>query len=104
MRLCSPDSIQKSCSGGCFGHCLDNAVQPEVSLEECFKAIDKLGIDGALIIRGEEMAVWGELPQIRRVCVGGGAEDNEGLGMVYAIMKIKIVWSSSRRYVFCFFA
>jgi uncharacterized protein len=37
---------------------LGNAVQPEGSLEECFKAIDKPGIDGALVIRSEKMAVW----------------------------------------------
>jgi len=49
---------------------LGNAVQPDRSLEECFKAIDKPGIDGALVIRGEEMAVWGELPPIRRARVG----------------------------------
>jgi ApbE superfamily uncharacterized protein (UPF0280 family) len=49
---------------------LGNAVQPESSLAECFKAIDKPGIDGALVIRGEEMAVWGELPTIRRARVG----------------------------------
>lgn len=49
---------------------LGNVVQPEGSLEKCFKAIDKPGIDGALVIRGEEMAVWGELPPIRRARVG----------------------------------
>ena len=49
---------------------LGNAVQPESSLEDCFKSIDKLGIDGALVIRGEEIAVWGELPPIRRARVG----------------------------------
>lgn len=49
---------------------LGNAVQPESSLEDCFKAIDKSGIDGALVIRDEEMAVWGELPPIRRARVG----------------------------------
>lgn len=49
---------------------LGNVVQPEGSLEKCFKAIDKPGIDGALVIRGEEMAVWGELPLIRRARVG----------------------------------
>jgi ApbE superfamily uncharacterized protein (UPF0280 family) len=51
---------------------LGNAVQPEVSLEDCFKAIEKPGIDGALVIRDEEMAVWGELPTIRRA--RGGEE------------------------------
>lgn len=49
---------------------LGNAVQPDCSLEDCFEAIDKPGIDGALVIRGEEMAVWGELPSIRRARVG----------------------------------
>ena len=51
---------------------LGNAVQPEGSLEDCFKAIEKPGIDGALVIRDEEMAVWGELPTIRRA--RGGEE------------------------------
>lgn len=49
---------------------LGNAVQAEGALEECFKAIDRPGIDGALVIRGEEMAVWGELPALRRARVG----------------------------------
>jgi uncharacterized protein len=49
---------------------LGNAVQPDVSLEKCFKAIDKAGIDGALVIRGGEMAVWGELLPICRARVG----------------------------------
>ena len=49
---------------------LGNAVQPGGSLAKCFKAIEKPGIDGALVIRGEEMAVWGELPPIRRARVG----------------------------------
>ena len=49
---------------------MGNAVQPDGSLVDCFKAIDKPGIDGALVIRGEEMAVWGELPPIRRARVG----------------------------------
>ncbi len=49
---------------------LGNAVQPDGSLEDCFKVIDKPEIDGALVIRGEEMAVWGELPPIRRARVG----------------------------------
>jgi ApbE superfamily uncharacterized protein (UPF0280 family) len=49
---------------------LGNAVSPGSSLEECFKVIDKPGIDGALVIRGEKMALWGKLPQIRRARVG----------------------------------
>ena len=54
-RRCSPDSIQRFGSGECSCLALGNAVQPERLLEECFKAIDKPGIDGALVIRGEEM-------------------------------------------------
>jgi ApbE superfamily uncharacterized protein (UPF0280 family) len=49
---------------------LGNAVQPEIRLEECFRAIDKSGIDGALVIRGEEIAVWGKLPSVRKARVG----------------------------------
>jgi ApbE superfamily uncharacterized protein (UPF0280 family) len=49
---------------------LGNAVQAEGPLEECFQAIDRPGIDGALVIRGEEMALWGELPKLRRARVG----------------------------------
>jgi len=40
------------------------------SLEDCFKVIDRPGIDGALVIRGEEMALWGKLPPIRKAHVG----------------------------------
>ncbi|VVB71983.1 Uncharacterised protein [uncultured archaeon] len=49
---------------------LGNAVQPGGRLEECFRAIDRPGIEGALVIRGEEMAMWGELPVLRRARVG----------------------------------
>jgi len=49
---------------------LGNAVQPGRPLARCFKAIDRLRMDGALVIRGDEMAVWGELPPIRRARVG----------------------------------
>jgi uncharacterized protein len=49
---------------------LGNAVQAEGPLEECFRAIDRPGIDGALVIRGEEMALWGTLPKLRRARVG----------------------------------
>ena len=48
---------------------LGNAVQADNNLDECFKAIDTPGIDGALIIRGDEMAMWGELPKLRRAKV-----------------------------------
>ena len=49
---------------------LGNAVQAQGPLEECFRAIDRPGIDGALVIRGEEMALWGTLPKLRRARVG----------------------------------
>jgi uncharacterized protein len=49
---------------------LGNAVQAEGLLEECFQAIDRPGIDGALVIRGEEMALWGTLPKLLRARVG----------------------------------
>ncbi len=49
---------------------LGNAVQAKGPLDECFRAIDRPGIDGALIIRGEEIALWGELPTLRRARVG----------------------------------
>jgi uncharacterized protein len=49
---------------------LGNAVQAEGPLEECFQAIDRPGINGALVIRGEEMALWGTLPKLRRARVG----------------------------------
>jgi ApbE superfamily uncharacterized protein (UPF0280 family) len=52
---------------------LGNAVSSDYSggsLEDCFEVIDKPGIDGALVIRGEEMALWGKLPPIRNAQVG----------------------------------
>ena len=52
---------------------LGNAVSSDSSggsLEDCFEVIDKPGIDGALVIRGEGMALWGKLPPIRKAHVG----------------------------------
>jgi hypothetical protein len=49
---------------------LGNAVPAEGPLQECFQSIDRPGIDGALIIRGERMALWKELPPLRRARVG----------------------------------
>ena len=49
---------------------LGNAVTAEGPLQECFQAIDRPGIDGALVIRGEKMALWKELPPLRRAHVG----------------------------------
>jgi len=51
---------------------LGNAVQADNALEECFRAIDRKGVDGALVIRGEEMAMWGKLPALK--CARVGAE------------------------------
>ncbi|OPY51495.1 MAG: hypothetical protein A4E48_01550 [Methanosaeta sp. PtaU1.Bin060] len=48
---------------------LGNAVQADNPLDRCFQAIDRPGIDGALVIRGEEMALWGALPPLRRARV-----------------------------------
>jgi len=49
---------------------LGNAVGATGPLQECFRAIDRPGIDGALVIRGEEMALWGDVPELRRAHVG----------------------------------
>jgi len=48
---------------------LGNAVHAAGSLKECFNAVDRPGISGALLIRGEEMALWGELPKLLRAHV-----------------------------------
>jgi hypothetical protein len=48
---------------------LGNAVQANGSLMECFDAVDRPGIDGALLIRGEDMALWGSLPPLLRAHV-----------------------------------
>jgi len=45
---------------------LGNAVTADGPIEECFQAIDQRRIDGALVIRGEKMALWKELPPLRR--------------------------------------
>ncbi|MDD1748763.1 MAG: UPF0280 family protein [Methanothrix sp.] len=49
---------------------LGNAVTAEGPLQECFQAIDRPGIDGALVIRGDKMALWKDLPPLRRARVG----------------------------------
>lgn len=49
---------------------LGNAVTAEGPLQDSFQAVDRAGIDGALIIRGEQMALWKELPQLHRARVG----------------------------------
>jgi uncharacterized protein len=49
---------------------LGNAVTAEGPLQECFQPIDQPGIDGALVIRGERMALWKDLPPLRRARVG----------------------------------
>lgn len=45
---------------------LGNAVGEGSPLADSFKVVDKPGIDGAMVIRGEEMALWGELPPLKR--------------------------------------
>lgn len=45
---------------------LGNAVTSDVALEECFGVVDRSEVIAALIIRGKEMAVWGDLPPLRR--------------------------------------
>jgi hypothetical protein len=49
---------------------LGNAVEATRPLQECFRSIDRPGIEGALVIRGEEMALWGDVPKLRRAHVG----------------------------------
>ena len=56
--------------GGRCGHGSGKCRTAEGPLQECFQAIDRPGIDGALVIRGEEMALWKELPPLRRARVG----------------------------------
>ena len=54
---------------------LGNAVTADGPLQECFQAIDRPGIDGALVIRGEKMAlVEGSATAAARP--GGCGEDN----------------------------
>ena len=49
---------------------LGNAVAAAGPLAECFSATDRPGIDGAMVIRGEQMALWKELPPLRRAWIG----------------------------------
>jgi len=49
---------------------LGNAVTSDGPLQECFQVIDRPGIEGALVIRGDKMALWKELPLLRRARVG----------------------------------
>lgn len=49
---------------------LGNAVTAAGPLQGCFQAIDRPGIDGALVIRGDQMALWKDLPPLRRARVG----------------------------------
>ncbi len=49
---------------------LGNAVGANGPLQECFKAIDRPNIDGAIVIRGGELALWGKLPRLRRARMG----------------------------------
>jgi len=49
---------------------LGNAVTQEGPLQECFFSINRPGVEGALVIRGEKMALWKELPPLLRAHVG----------------------------------
>lgn len=51
---------------------LGNAVGEDSPLEESFRAVAVPGIAGALVIRGEEMALFGELPPLRRARLAPG--------------------------------
>jgi len=45
---------------------LGNAVSEEGTLKDCFGVVGKIGVEGALIIRAGEIALWGHLPKIKR--------------------------------------
>mgnify|MGYP001447456217 FL=1 len=45
---------------------LGNAVGEDSPLAEAFNVVNRPGISGAMVIRGEEMALWGELPPLKR--------------------------------------
>jgi ApbE superfamily uncharacterized protein (UPF0280 family) len=45
---------------------LGNAVGANSPLSEAFDVVERPGIAGAMVIRGEEMALWGELPPLKR--------------------------------------
>jgi len=45
---------------------LGNAVGLASPLADSFQSVAVPGIEGALVIRGEEMALWGEVPPLRR--------------------------------------
>lgn len=45
---------------------LGNAVGEDSPLAEAFDVVDRPGISGAMVIRGEEMALWGDLPPLKR--------------------------------------
>ena len=49
---------------------LGNVVTAAGPLPECFSAIDRPGIDGAMVVRDEQMAMWKELPSLVRARVG----------------------------------
>jgi ApbE superfamily uncharacterized protein (UPF0280 family) len=43
---------------------LGNNVTKDGALEDCFSSINRHGVKGALVIRGKEMALWGDIPPI----------------------------------------
>lgn len=48
----------------CAATALGNAVTRNGPLEGCFDAVISEGVIGALVIRGPEIAVWGNLPRL----------------------------------------
>lgn len=51
---------------------LGNAVSADGPLGDCFKAVETQGIEGALVIRGDKLALWGDLPKITRAKLDPG--------------------------------
>ncbi len=49
---------------------LGNAVPAKGPIQGSFQAVDRVGVEGALIIRGEQMALWKDLPPLCRARVG----------------------------------
>ena len=45
---------------------LGNAVGEDSPLAEAFNVVNRPGISGAMVIRGKEMALWGDLPPLKR--------------------------------------
>ena len=48
---------------------LGNAVFESGDLGGCFEILGGIDVEGALVIRGEEMALWGALPKIKKAAL-----------------------------------